>query len=46
MVFSNSNADGGAGSSQRQFFASSEVTPTVTVMPKFQGTMQLGRLLL
>ena len=37
MVFSTSNADGGAGSSQRRLFTSSEVTPTVTVMLKFQG---------
>ena len=37
MSFSTSNADGGAGSSQRRFFTSSEVTLTVTVMLKFQG---------
>ena len=37
MDFSTSNGDGGAGSSQRRFFASSEVRPTVTVVVKFQA---------
>ena len=36
MAFSHWNADGGAGSLQRRFFTSSEVTPTVTVTLKFQ----------
>ena len=37
MDFSTSNGDGGDGSLQRRSFTSSEVTPTVTVVLKFQA---------